>query len=184
MWTIDPNTHRLRGGVFIESPNQDKRPEGVAVDLLVIHNISLPPGVFGGTGVIELFSNTLNTEVHPAYENLKGLKVSAHAFIRRTGEIIQFVPFHKRAWHAGESFYEGRTRCNDFSIGVELEGTDDLPYEPEQYKALVGLTKALLKAYPTLKNTVGHSDIAPSRKTDPGSCFDWAYYRQQVMGEG
>ena len=180
MWTIDIHTHQLIGGRFIESPNHDERPLGMAIDLLVIHNMSLPPGVFGGNAPIDLFCNVLDKGAHPFYETLEGVKVSAHVLIRRTGEIIQFVPFHKRAWHAGESLHQGRDKCNDFSIGIELEGTDDLPYEPEQYQSLIGLTRALREAYPTLKHIAGHSDIAPSRKTDPGSCFDWAYYKQHI----
>ena len=180
-WSVDLNTHRLKECAFSPSPNYDERPQGTSIDLLVVHNISLPPGQFGSTDVLALFSNTLDTDSQPFYRQLKNVKVSAHLFISRTGEVVQLVPFHKRAWHAGDSIYQGRRRCNDFSIGVELEGTDHLPYESLQYEALIGLTKALMKVYPTLKHLTGHSDIAPCRKTDPGPAFDWVYYRQQVM---
>jgi N-acetyl-anhydromuramoyl-L-alanine amidase len=161
---------------FIPSPNFDERPAGCDVSLLVIHNISLPPDEFGGNGVIELFTNSLDFEAHPYYPQLRGLKVSAHFFIRRSGEIIQFVPCEKRAWHAGESCWQGRNRCNDYSVGIELEGTDTVPFTDAQYTALVALTSALQKTYP-ISSIAGHSDIAPGRKTDPGRCFDWVRYR-------
>lgn len=157
------------------SPNCDSRPAGTAIDLLVIHNISLPPGKFGGQAVAQLFTNTLDTDAHPFYAQLNGVRVSAHFLIQRTGEIIQFVPCGKRAWHAGASAWHGRTACNDFSIGVELEGTDFLPFSDQQYAALIRLTRVLKRAYP-VRDTVGHSDIAPGRKTDPGHEFDWSRY--------
>ncbi|CAH1203016.1 1,6-anhydro-N-acetylmuramoyl-L-alanine amidase [Candidatus Nitrotoga sp. BS] len=159
----------------LASPNCDSRPAGTAIDLLVIHNISLPPGEFGGLAVAQLFTNTLDTDAHPFYAQLNGVRVSAHFLIQRTGEIIQFVPCGKRAWHAGASAWHGRTACNDFSIGVELEGTDFLPFSDQQYAALIRLTRVLKRAYP-VRATVGHSDIAPGRKTDPGYEFDWSRY--------
>lgn len=161
---------------FISSPNSDDRPAGCAISLLVIHNISLPPDEFGGDGVIELFTNRLDPEAHPYYQTLRGLKVSAHFFIRRDGELIQFVPCEKRAWHAGISCWQDKTGCNDFSIGVELEGSDTKPFTDGQYATLVALTQALQKAYP-ITDIAGHCDIAAGRKTDPGPCFDWERYR-------
>jgi AmpD protein len=157
----------------IASPNCDERPPGCLVELIVIHNISLPPGEFGGDGVIELFTNRLNPAEHPYYREIHHLKVSAHFFIRRSGELIQFVPCDKRAWHAGVSQWQGRERCNDFSIGIELEGDDETPFEEAQYATLNGLLAALKEIYPVMAVT-GHSDIAPGRKTDPGPCFDWS----------
>ena len=145
------------------------------IDLLVIHNISLPPGEFGGRAVAQFFTNTLDTEAHPYYTQLKGTKVSAHFFIRRGGEMVQFVSCRKRAWHAGASSWQGRDACNDFSLGVELEGTDNEPYSDRQYASLILLTRRLQRAYP-IRDIVGHSDIAPARKTDPGPGFDWARF--------
>lgn len=159
----------------IASPNCDARPRGTAIGLLVIHNISLPPGEFGGTAIAQLFTNTLDTEAHPYYVQLHDLRVSAHFLILRNGEIVQFVPCSKRAWHAGASLWQGRSRCNDFSIGVELEGSDQVPFDERQYAALVRLTRLLRRNYP-LRAYVGHADIAPGRKTDPGPCFDWPRY--------
>jgi N-acetyl-anhydromuramoyl-L-alanine amidase len=161
---------------FIPSPNFDERPPGCEINLLVIHNISLPPDEFGGDGVIELFTNRLEPEAHPYYRSICGLKVSAHFLIRRSGETIQFVPCEKRAWHAGESCWQGRSRCNDYSIGIELEGSDRMPFADIQYTTLAALTRTLQKRYP-LTDIAGHSDIAPGRKTDPGPCFDWGRYR-------
>jgi N-acetyl-anhydromuramoyl-L-alanine amidase len=158
---------------FIESPNQDSRPAGSRISLAVIHNISLPPGQYGGNGVIELFSNTLDADAHPYYMEVHQLKVSAHFFIRRDGELIQFVPCSQRAWHAGASNWQGRERCNDFSVGVELEGSDTDVFEAAQYGTLNHLLAALKETYP-ITDIVGHSDIAPGRKTDPGPYFDWA----------
>jgi AmpD protein len=159
----------------ISSPNQDRRPPGTAVDLLVIHNISLPPGEFGGDAITRLFTNTLDTTQHPFFAQLQGLKVSVHFLIRRDGEIIQFVACGKRAWHAGVSTWQGRGRCNDFSIGIELEGDDCQPFAEAQYAALARLTRRLCRTYP-IASIAGHSDIAPERKTDPGPCFDWQHY--------
>ncbi len=160
----------------ISSPNCDERPAGCEISLLVIHNICLPPEEFSGDGVVEFFTNRLDPQAHPYYQTVCGLKVSAHFFIRRNGETIQFVPCEKRAWHAGESSWQGKTRCNDFSIGIELEGSDTAPFTDVQYEALVALTRALRKTYP-ITDIAGHSDIAPGRKTDPGPYFDWDRYR-------
>lgn len=170
-WRLDA-AGWLQGAQHIPSPNCDARPEGEAITLVVIHNISLPPGEFGGPGVIELFTNRLDPAAHPYYETIKDLRVSAHFFIRRDGELIQFVPCGLRAWHAGVSQWQGRERCNDFSIGIELEGTDDLPFTDAQYAVLNELLTLLRAAYP-IAAVVGHADIAPGRKTDPGPCFDW-----------
>ena len=157
------------------SPNCDARPPATAIELLVIHNISLPPGEFGGNAVVQLFTNMLDIGAHPYYAQLDGLKVSAHFLIRRNGEIIQFVPCAKRAWHAGISQWHGRERCNDFSIGIELEGADNEDFTDAQYLSLAKLTRRLRRAYP-IREIVGHSDIAPGRKTDPGPHFDWSHY--------
>lgn len=167
----------LDGVRFVASPNFDERPEGSAISLLVIHNISLPPNEYGGDGIIELFTNRLDPAAHPYYETLKDLRVSSHFLIRRDGELIQFVPCSKRAWHAGASSWCGRERCNDFSIGIELEGSDSEPFTDAQYAALAELTRTLQAVYP-IADTVGHSDIAPGRKTDPGPHFDWVRYRR------
>lgn len=163
----------------VASPNCDGRPPGIAIDLLVIHNISLPPGQFDGQAITQFFTNTLDTNTHPYYARLKGVRVSAHFLIRRNGEMIQFVPCSKRAWHAGASAWNGRTACNDFSIGIELEGTDFLPFSERQYAALIRLTRVLKRTYPIFA-IAGHSDIAPGRKTDPGQEFDWPHYLANI----
>ncbi len=157
------------------SPNCDARPAGVTPDLIVIHGISLPPGEYGGPWIDALFTNTLDPAVHPYFRDIHQLRVSSHLLIRRDGELVQYVPLHLRAWHAGVSCHDGRERCNDFSIGIELEGSDDGPYEAVQYQVLGEAIRALRTAYPSLAagQIVGHSDIAPGRKTDPGPCFDW-----------
>lgn len=157
------------------SPNQDARPTGNEPSLLVIHNISLPPGVFGGTEVADLFLNRLDVSTHPWLARLRDLRVSAHFFVRRDGGVMQFVASSQRAWHAGVSTFEGRERCNDFSIGIELEGTDTVPYTDAQYHTLVELT-AVLRVRHALKAVRGHEHIAPGRKTDPGPSFDWTRY--------
>ena len=164
----------LSGGDYIHSPNFDDRPD-VAIELLVLHNISLPPSEFGGEGVLRFFSNTLDQAEHPFYASIAELRVSAHFFVRRDGQIIQFVSCLKRAWHAGESSWQGKSRCNDFSIGIELEGSDFVPFDAAQYEALHNLTVALRETYP-IRGIAGHCDIAPQRKTDPGPCFDWVRY--------
>ncbi len=156
----------------LPSPNFDSRPPDEQPTLVVIHNISLPPGEFGGNGVAQLFTNTLDWDAHPYYQGIRGLKVSSHFFIRRDGELIQFVSCAARAWHAGVSSWQGRQKCNDFSIGVELEGTDDQAFTDAQYASLNLLLEAIKTSYP-ITSIAGHSDIAPTRKTDPGPCFDW-----------
>jgi len=163
---------KVREARQIASPNYDERPDESLIDLVVIHNISLPPGEFGGNGVIELFTNRLDPEAHPYYREIHQLRVSSHFLIRRDGELIQFVPCEKRAWHAGASQWQGRERCNDFSIGIELEGDDATPFEEAQYVTLNALLCMLKTTYP-IAGVTGHSDIAPGRKTDPGPYFDW-----------
>lgn len=160
----------------IVSPNQDARADGVAIDLVVIHAISLPPGEYGGDGIVQLFTNRLDPDAHPYFATIAGLTVSSHFLIRRDGALIQFVPVTARAWHAGVSSWEARERCNDFSVGVELEGDDDTPFEPAQYQTLASLLQALAEAYP-VRAVTSHSHIAPGRKTDPGPCFDWGPVR-------
>ena len=169
----------IEGVRYIASPNCDERPAGAAVELIVIHAISLPPGEFGGPGVVELFTNCLDPGAHPYYATISSLEVSAHFLIRRDGELIQFVPCAKRAWHAGASVWHGRERCNDFSVGIELEGCDDVPFQDVQYDALSVLTRALKERY-AIAGVVGHSDIAPGRKSDPGPCFEWERYRALI----
>ncbi len=173
----------LDGARFIPSPNCDERPDGCVINLLVIHNISLPPDEFSGDGVIELFTNRLDPAAHPYYQTLRDHKVSAHFFIRRDGEIIQFVACSKRAWHAGASSWQGKSQCNDFSIGVELEGSDTTPFTDAQYTVLAALSRVLQQAYP-IADIVGHCDIAAGRKTDPGPYFDWERYRSVLPAAG
>ncbi|MGA9851539.1 MAG: 1,6-anhydro-N-acetylmuramyl-L-alanine amidase AmpD [Gammaproteobacteria bacterium] len=179
---VDRATGLLDGAHQISSPHCDERPAGTVIDLLVIHGISLPPGEFGGPWIERLFLGTLPADGHPHFATLKSLRVSAHLLIRRDGELMQFVPFRRRAWHAGASAFEGREACNDFSIGIELEGCDNVPYTPAQYAGLAAAARALMNAYPgiTPARIVGHSDIAPGRKTDPGPAFDWAYFRARL----
>jgi len=167
---------RITGARFVASPNRDARPADRAIDLLVIHHISLPPGEFGGPGIVELFTNRLDPAAHPYYSTLAGMKVSAHFLVCRDGALWQFVPCAERAWHAGESSWKGRARCNDFSIGIELEGTGEAPFTAAQYRQLARLTRVLKARYP-IRDIVGHSDIAPGRKSDPGPRFDWTRYR-------
>ncbi len=165
------------------SPNAGERPDVNDISLLVIHNISLPPGQFGGGYVQQFFTNRLSSEAHPYFAEIADLKVSAHLLIERSGHLIQFVPFTKRAWHAGVSRFAERDNCNDFSIGIELEGSDDIPYTSEQYEVLCAVTQSLLQQYPriTPERITGHSDIAPGRKTDPGPAFDWTFFRQRLQ---
>ncbi|HHR6130998.1 TPA: 1,6-anhydro-N-acetylmuramyl-L-alanine amidase AmpD [Providencia alcalifaciens] len=171
----------LNNVTHIPSPHHDDRPEDEEPSLLVIHNISLPPGQFGGPYINQLFTGTLNPEEHPFFDEIKHLRVSAHCLIRRDGEIIQYVPFNKRAWHAGQSNYQGREKCNDFSIGIELEGTDYQAFTEAQYITLAKLTKLLITKFPQIEqNITGHSDIAPHRKTDPGPYFDWQHYKNAL----
>ena len=173
---------RADSACYLASPNCDERPPGEAVTLLVLHNISLPPGEFGGDDIVRLFTNALDYGAHPYYGTLAGLLVSAHFLIRRSGELLQFVPCTKRAWHAGASAWRGRNRCNDFSIGIELEGTDATAYAPAQYRVLARVVAELCRAYPALSADalVGHSDVAPGRKSDPGIAFDWPLLRSFV----
>lgn len=167
------------------SPNCDERPVGTIIDTIVIHGISLPPGEFGGNGIKDLFMNQLDPKAHPYFSTIAGLRVSSHILIRRDGEVIQFVPFDKRAWHAGESSFNGRSHCNDFSIGIELEGTDTESYEQAQYHRLANLIRGIQTIYPAITNQriIGHSDIAPGRKTDPGPAFDWIFLKSLLDNE-
>ena len=184
---IDSATGLLTGARQVLSPHCDARPAGMAPELLVVHGISLPPGEFGGPWIDRLFTGSLPAEVHPYFKEIEGLRASAHALIRRDGQIVQYVPFGARAWHAGKSEYQGRAACNDFSIGVELEGTGDIPYTDAQYNGLAALAAALLATYDSLsvEHIVGHSDIAPGRKEDPWPTFDWPRWRallQRTVG--
>jgi AmpD protein len=164
---------------FVPSPNCDERPFGCAIDLLVIHAISLPPGEFGGRAIEDLFLNRLDPSAHPYYADIADLKVSAHFLVRRDGALVQFVSCVRRAWHAGASSWRGRARCNDFSVGIELEGSDDVPFEARQYDSLATLAKSLTHTY-AVAEIVGHGDIAPGRKTDPGPHFDWERFRASL----
>ena len=177
---------RLLEADFPESPNQNQRPDGQRVELLVIHNISLPPKVFGTPYVKQFFLNQLDVGADPYFAEIAELQVSAHIFINREGVITQFVPFDRRAWHAGVSSYEGRDHCNDFSIGIELEGADEIPFTDVQYQVLADVSVLLMKHYPgiTADRIVGHEDIAPGRKTDPGPAFDWGRFRQLLRISG
>ncbi|HAS15998.1 MAG TPA: 1,6-anhydro-N-acetylmuramyl-L-alanine amidase AmpD [Idiomarina abyssalis] len=175
----DPiKNHKITTAVQYPSPHCDERPQTDEISLLVIHCISLPEGEYGTPYVRQLFMGELETDAHPDFSILQGLRVSAHCVIRRDGTLEQYVPFDKRAWHAGQSRYCGRRRCNDFSIGIELEGTDHTAYTEQQYQQLIQVTEALIATYPKLnrRRIVGHQDIAPGRKTDPGSEFDWQTY--------
>ena len=177
---IDPKD-LLPDARFIASPNCDARPDAAPPCLIVIHNISLPPNEYGGDGIIALFTNRLDPGAHPYYATIKELKVSSHFLIRRDGELLQFVPCTQRAWHAGASTWRGRERCNDFSIGIELEGTDFEPFTEAQYHQLAHLLCALQAAYP-IADITGHADIAPDRKTDPGPFFDWGRIVRPISG--
>lgn len=179
---IDPATGWIGGARRVVSPNNDERPPGTQLDLIVVHGISLPPGKFGTGFIDRFFCNDLPRDADPFFATICELVVSAHVLIARDGALTQYVPFDRRAWHAGRSSYCGRTGCNDFSVGIELEGTDDRPYTVRQYRALAKLIVALREAYPTLRNAkiVGHSDIAPGRKTDPGPSFDWNKLEHQL----
>jgi len=172
---INTTTGLLEDVTHVASPNCDERPDASEMDLVVIHNISLPPGQFGGPWIDALFTNTLDPKAHPYFAEIHQLHVSSHILIRRDGKITQYVPFHKRAWHAGKSQYQSRERCNDFSIGIELEGCDEQNYQDAQYSQLAHLIDTLCTTYPTLstQRLTGHCDIAPGRKTDPGPAFDW-----------
>jgi AmpD protein len=179
---VDPASGWLVGVRRVASPNYDERPAGTELGLIVVHGISLPPGEFGNGWIDRLFCNELPADAHPYFATICNAAVSAHVLIARDGTLTQYVPFTRRAWHAGKSEYCGRNACNDFSVGIELEGTDDLAYASEQYRALADIVAALRRAYPSLARAdiVGHSDIAPGRKTDPGPAFDWAELERQL----
>lgn len=169
---------QLIGARQVPSPNYNQRPQGTEIQLLVIHNISLPPSQFGGGYIEKFFQNQLDWNEHPYFKTIEGMQVSAHVLILRTGEVLQFVNFNDRAWHAGRSSYLGKAECNDYSIGIELEGSDDQPFSDLQYQALSQVTHALRQAYPKISSHIaGHSDIAPQRKTDPGPYFQWQKFR-------
>jgi len=176
---LDIPTGMLIGVKQVLSPFFDARPSGVQPDLIVLHGISLPPGEFGGPWISRLFTGNLPADAHPEFLERAGLRVSAHLLVRRDGRVVQYVPLNQRAWHAGRSSWRGREACNDYSIGIECEGTDDMPYEPAQYAVLRELLPVLSAAYPgvTPERIVGHSDVAPGRKTDPGPSFDWSQVR-------
>jgi AmpD protein len=176
----------LSGARAVESPNRDARPGALEPELVVVHGISLPPGLFGGPWIDALFTNALPADAHPYFEQIQHLRVSSHVLVARDGSLTQYVPFGHRAWHAGASHWRGRSGCNDFSIGVELEGTDEEPYDDRQYEALADLLAALQRAYPSLAEgwIAGHSDIAPGRKTDPGLAFDWLRLERAVRARG
>jgi AmpD protein len=173
---VDVATGLIVGVKQIFSPFFDERPAGIVPDLIVLHGISLPPGEFGGPWIARLFTGNLPADAHPEFRERADLRVSAHLLVRRDGEVVQFVSFNDRAWHAGKSAWQGRDACNDYSIGIECEGTDDVPYEAAQYATLAMLLPSLSAAYPaiTRERIVGHSDVAPGRKTDPGASFDWS----------
>ncbi len=179
---VDSDTGLLDGARQHPSPNQDARPDGDGISLIVVHNISLPPGRFGGSWIDDFFTNRLDPSCHPYFEQICDMRVSAHLLIRRDGEVVQYVPFSRRAWHAGVSQFQGRERCNDFSIGIELEGDDETPYTEQQYRALAELSAALMAAYPAIvpERITGHCDIAPGRKTDPGPAFDWKRFHEML----
>ena len=179
---VDRESGWVLGVRRVESPNHDERPSDATLSLIVVHGISLPPGEFGNGWIDRLFCNDLPADAHPYFATIQHLAVSSHVLIARDGTLTQYVPFDRRAWHAGKSEYCGRSACNDFSIGIELEGTDDLPYASAQYRVLAQLIAALRRSYPSLRNAevVGHSDIAPGRKTDPGPKFDWDLLEREL----
>ena len=183
---VDPETGWIVGVRRVLSPNHDERPAGSELGLIVVHGISLPPGEYGNGWIDRLFCNDLPADAHPYFATIQNLAVSSHVLIARDGTLTQYVPFDRRAWHAGKSQYCGRSACNDFSVGIELEGTDDLPYTGAQYRALGELIAALRRGYPSLRHAevVGHSDIAPGRKTDPGPAFDWALLERELAAAG
>jgi AmpD protein len=174
-FTVDPQSGLISPARQCLSPNRDARPCGVSLDMVVLHGISLPPGKYGGDEIEALFLNQLDWDAHPYFGEIRGMEVSAHLLIRRDGELVQFVPFTERAWHAGESHFRGRTRCNDFSIGIELEGVDDTPYDERQYQVVPAVLRAVSQAYPGIspRELAGHCDVSPGRKSDPGPAFDW-----------
>jgi AmpD protein len=174
-FTVNPQSGLISPARQCLSPNRDARPDGTTLGMVILHGISLPPGVFGGGEIEALFLNELDWGAHPYFAEIRGLTVSAHLLVRRDGELVQFVPFTERAWHAGESHFRGRSRCNDFSIGIELEGEDDTAYDEQQYQVLAAVLRALSQTYPDLspREIAGHCDVSPGRKSDPGPAFDW-----------
>jgi N-acetyl-anhydromuramoyl-L-alanine amidase len=183
---VDASSGLASAARQVASPNCDDRPPGVFPDLVLIHSISLPPGTYGGPWIDRLFTNSLRPDAHPYFRDIAALRVSSHVLVSRNGEFTQYVPFHRRAWHAGESCFEGRRACNDFSIGIELEGLDGDGYEEVQYAQLAALIHALCRAYPSLSRgrIAGHEDVAPGRKTDPGPGFDWPHLRSLLARAG
>ena len=179
---LDRASGRVAQARFVPSPNCDPRPDGAEIEVLVIHAISLPPRRYGGDFIEQFFTNRLDTDAHPYFAELRDLKVSTHFLIKRDGELLQFVPTHKRAWHAGASSFRGRDNVNDFSLGIELEGCDEEPFESAQYNRLSNLARFLMACYPAIQpqHIVGHFEIAPGRKTDPGPCFDWKRFRTSI----
>ncbi|WP_440996181.1 1,6-anhydro-N-acetylmuramyl-L-alanine amidase AmpD [Arhodomonas sp. SL1] len=179
---VNKGNGRVAPARWCPSPNHDARPQGTEIDAVILHGISLPPGRFDGDGIERLFTNRLEPDGHPFYREITGLRVSSHLLIRRDGELVQFVPLHRRAWHAGRSSLAGRVECNDFSIGIELEGTDDIPYADAQYATLGPLLAALIRAYPAIRphRVVGHCHVAPGRKTDPGPVFEWRRLEREL----
>lgn len=177
---LDTASWRVEEALYIPSPNYDERPPGEVIGLVVVHGISLPPGEFGGPWITALFTNMLEADQHPAFAEIADLRVSSHLLIRRDGSLVQYVPLDKRAWHAGDSSFQGRAGCNDYSIGIELEGADDVAYESEQYRCLADTVAMLMRNFPQITHDriAGHSDIAPGRKTDPGPAFDWQRFFQ------
>lgn len=178
-------TGRYPGSRWAPSPNFGPRPENSTISLLIVHNISLPPGRFGGPEIEDFFCNRLDTAAHPYFQTIAALQVSAHALIRRDGSVVQFVSCFDRAWHAGRSSFRGKDECNDFSIGIELEGTDDIPYTSEQYQSLASIARLTMMAWPevTENRVAGHCEVAPGRKTDPGPAFDWSYFKALLADE-
>ena len=184
-FTVDTDSGLIEPARQCRSPNRDARPAGEEPRLIVLHGISLPPGSFGGPEIEQLFTNTLDWDAHPYFEEIRGLEVSAHLLVRRDGGLVQFVPFTDRAWHAGESCFRRRSRCNDYSIGIELEGEDEVPYDDAQYETLAAVLAALLRAYPAIsaREIAAHADISPGRKTDPGPAFDWLRLYHGLIGQ-
>ena len=184
-FTVNADTGLIQPARQCLSTNRDARPAGLEPGLIVLHGISLPPGRFGGPEIEQLFTNTLDWDAHPYFGEIRGLEVSTHLLVRRDGSVVQFVPLEQRAWHAGASCFRRRARCNDYSIGIELEGEDDVPYEAAQYAVLSPVLAALLRAYPAIsaREIAAHSDIAPGRKTDPGPAFDWLRLYDDLNGQ-
>jgi len=186
MYAVSPGAGLIRPAKQCPSPNQDDRPEGVDPELIILHGISLPPGEYGGDAIESFFTNCLDWDVHPYFAEIRDMRVSAHLLIRRSGHVLQFVPFERRAWHAGDSSFRGRSCCNDYSIGIELEGTDDTLYTDEQYKNLAAVIAVICESYPGIspRQIAGHCDVAPGRKTDPGPAFDWLRLYDGILIRG